>query len=40
MSTTIKLRGGTAENWASVNPVLSAREMVVETDTLKIKIGN
>jgi len=40
MSTTIKLRGGIAANWASVNPVLAEREMVVETDTYKIKIGD
>lgn len=40
MSTTIKLRGGTAANWSSVNPVLAVREMVVETDTFKLKIGD
>jgi len=36
----IQLRGDTAANWASVNPILSEREFALETDTLKYKIGN
>lgn len=35
-----KLRGGTAAEWASANPVLLAREPGIETDTLAIKIGD
>ena len=29
----LSLRGDTAARWASFNPVLAAREMVLETDT-------
>lgn len=36
----IKNRRDTAANWTSVNPVLSAGEFGVETDTNKMKIGN
>ena len=35
----IQLRGGTAATLASVNPVLNEREIVIETDTGKIKTG-
>ena len=35
----IQLRGGTAAVLANVNPVLNKREIVVETDTGKIKVG-
>lgn len=35
-----KLRGGTAAEWASANPVLLGREPGIETDTLAIKIGD
>lgn len=38
--TNIQPRGGTAAQWNSANPVLAAREIAVETDTLQIKIGN
>lgn len=38
--TTIRLRRGTAAQWTSVNPVLAAGEMGVETDTRKFKFGN
>jgi hypothetical protein len=38
--TTIKLRRGTAAQWTSANPVLSAGEMGVETDTRRSKIGD
>lgn len=37
---TIKLRGDTAANWTSADPVLSAREVGLETDTRKFKIGD
>jgi hypothetical protein len=35
-----RLRGDTAARWASINPVLSAREPAIETDTGKLKVGN
>ena len=40
MATRIQLRGDTAANWALNNPTLAAREFAVETDTLRIKVGN
>jgi len=41
MSTTrIQLRGDTAANWTSANPVLAEREMGLETDTNKFKVGD
>jgi len=36
----IRLRRGTAAQWTSANPVLSAGEMGIETDTRKFKFGN
>ena len=36
----LSLRGDTAARWASFNPVLANRELVLETDTNKFKIGN
>ena len=36
----IQLRGDTAANWASVNPVLLNNELGLETDTKKLKVGN
>lgn len=36
----IQHRGDTAANWTSVNPVLAAREIGLETDTKKIKFGD
>jgi hypothetical protein len=36
----IQVRRGTSSDWSSVNPVLAAGEMGVETDTRKIKIGD
>ena len=36
----IQSRGGTAANLAAANPLLKAREIMVETDTLKMKIGD
>jgi hypothetical protein len=35
-----QLRGGTAAEWASANPVLAEREPGVETDTARIKVGD
>jgi hypothetical protein len=40
MAVQIQLRGDTAANWTSTNPTLSAREIGIETDTNKFKIGN
>ena len=40
MTTRIKLRRDTAANWISANPILSAGEPGLETDTGKIKYGN
>jgi hypothetical protein len=40
VTTTIKLRGGTAAAWAAVNPVLAAREAGLELDTSRIKVGD
>lgn len=36
----VQLRGDTAANWTSANPVLAAREFALETDTSKYKIGD
>ena len=38
--TNIQQRGGTAAQWASANPVLAAREIGLEADTLKLKWGD
>jgi hypothetical protein len=35
-----QLRRGIASEWTSINPILAAGEVGVETDTNKIKIGN
>jgi hypothetical protein len=40
MAVLIQLRGDTAANWTSVNPVLAERELAIETDTNLYKIGN
>ena len=40
MAIQIQLRGGTASQWSATNPVLASREMGVETDTLKVKVGD
>ena len=40
MSSKILLRRGTAAQWSSANPILGIGELGIETDTLKIKIGN
>ena len=36
----VQLRGGTAEVLERVNPLLYAREIMIETDTGKLKIGD
>lgn len=40
MASKIQLRGDTAANWTSANPILAAREVGLETDTSQIKVGN
>jgi hypothetical protein len=40
MAVKFQLRRDTAANWTSANPVLDLGEPGVETDTLKLKIGN
>jgi len=40
MAVVIQIRRGTAAQWTSANPTLAQGEMGVETDTLKVKIGN
>lgn len=38
--TKILIRRGTATQWVSANPILGSGELGIETDTLKIKVGN
>jgi hypothetical protein len=40
MAIRMKMRRGTQAEWSSENPVLRSGEIVVETDTLQVKIGN
>jgi hypothetical protein len=40
MPTKIQVRRGTASEWTTSNPVLSAGELGFETDTSKFKIGD
>lgn len=40
MSVPIQIRGGTAAQWTTANPVLMQREMGVETDTRRMKFGD
>jgi hypothetical protein len=40
MSTKILFRRDTSANWTTVNPILLAGEIGIETDTYKFKIGN
>jgi len=40
MAIRIQLRRDTAANWVSSNPVLRQGEIGIETDTLKMKLGN
>ena len=36
----LSLRGDTLARWTSFNPILADRELVIETDTDKFKIGD
>lgn len=38
--TTLKLRRGTATDWTTANPILALAEPGLETDTLKLKMGD
>jgi hypothetical protein len=40
MTIRIQIRRDTAANWVSANPTLRAGEIGIETDTLKMKVGN
>lgn len=40
MADIVQLRGGTAAAWTAANTILADREVGVETDTGKIKLGN
>ena len=40
LNTRIQLKHGLAANWTKKNPVLLAGEMGIETDTLKMKVGD
>lgn len=40
INTTFKFRRGSSKDWHDVNPILAEGEPGVETDTLKLKIGN
>jgi hypothetical protein len=40
MAVKIQNRRDTAANWTTTNPTLSSGEIGVETDTLKVKVGN
>jgi len=40
MAVRFQLRRDTAANWANTNPILALGEPGVETDTLRVKIGD
>jgi hypothetical protein len=40
MAVQIQLRRGTAAEWTAANPVIASGELVVESDTNKLKLGN
>lgn len=40
MAVLVKFRRATKSQWESANPVLSDGEIVVETDTYQLKIGD
>ena len=40
MASRIQVRGGTAAQWTSANPILAHRELAAETDTFKMKFGD
>jgi hypothetical protein len=40
MATRIQIRQDTSDNWEIQNPILAVGELAVESDTLRIKVGN
>ena len=40
MATRIQIRRDTATNWSSANTILAQGEMALETDTMKMKVGD
>lgn len=40
MAIRLRMRRGTKSQWTSANPVLKSGEIVIETDTLQVKIGD
>jgi hypothetical protein len=40
MASIIQIRRDTASNWTSANPTLAQGELGIETDTLKVKVGD
>jgi hypothetical protein len=40
MAILIQLRRATQSEWSSSNPVLDSGEVVIETDTRQVKVGN
>lgn len=40
MATKIQMRRGTSSQWGDSNPVLAAGEPAIESDTLRMKVGN
>lgn len=36
----IKWRRGTKAQWSAANPILAVGELVIETDTYQVKIGD
>jgi hypothetical protein len=40
MAIRIQFRRGTSTEWSSANPVLAEGELVLETDTLQVKLGD
>lgn len=40
MADKVQLRGGTAAQWVTANPILSEKEVGIETDTRKFKFGD
>lgn len=40
MAIRLRMRRGTQSEWVAANPVLKTGEIVVESDTLQVKIGD
>lgn len=40
MAIRLRMRRGTQAQWSSSNPILKIGEIVVESDTLQVKIGD